>query len=205
MVRISIRFYCGVIRSDLGVILNFMKLPTLSLLLAGLGLALIAPGCSSLKSGGNSTRVYQMGSPAVVGALTYTVLDTEWKESLEGSLGAKLPEHRFLVVNVSITNGSGGDINVPLLALVDSAGKEYREMDKGEGVAQWLGLLRPVPPAQTLNGHLLFDVPLGGYKLRISSGGDAESETTALVDLPLRVETPPVQDVDPMATPATPK
>lgn len=187
------------------MILKFMKQTTLSLLLAGLGLALIAPGCSSLKSGGNSTRVYQMGSPAAVGALTYTVLDTEWKESLDGSLGAKLPEHRFLVVNVSITNGSGGDINVPLLALVDAQGKEYREMDKGEGVAQWLGLLRPVPPAQTLNGHLLFDVPLGGYKLRISSGGDAESETTALVDLPLHVEAPPVKDVDPMATPATPK
>ncbi len=205
MVRISIRFYSGEIRSDLGMILKFKRLPALSLLLACLGLALIAPGCSRLKSGGNSSRVYQMGSPAAVGPLTYTVLDTEWKESLESSLGPKLPEHRFLVVNVSITNGSGGDINVPLLALIDAEGKEYREMDKGEGVAQWLGLLRPVPPAQTLNGHILFDVPLGGYKLRISSGGDAESETTALVDLPLRVEAPPVKGVDSLAIPASPK
>ncbi|MGJ5820636.1 DUF4352 domain-containing protein [Paludibaculum fermentans] len=187
------------------MIVKFIKLPTLSLLLVCLGLAFILPGCSRFKSGSNSTRVYQMGSPAVAGPLTYTVLDTEWKESLEGSLGAQLPEHRFLVVNVSIMNGSGGDINVPLLALIDAEGKEYREKDKGEGVNQWLGILRPIPPAQTLNGHILFDVPLGGYKLRISSGGDAESETTALVDLPLHVEAPPVKGVDSLATPANPK
>jgi hypothetical protein len=33
---------------------------------------------------------------------------------------------------------------------------------------------------------LLFDVPQGACKLRISSGGDPESEQTALIELPLQ-------------------
>lgn len=183
---------------------KFKCLRVLGGLLAGLGLVVILPGCSGPKSG-DTAKVYQMGAPATVGALAYTVLDTEWKESLDGSLGPRLPEHRFLIVNLSVTNNGGGDLNMPLLALVDANGKEYRELDKGDGISQWLGLLRPVPPAQTINGHIAFDAPLGGYKLRISSGGDAESETTAMVELPLRVEPPPVKGVDSMAIPAASK
>ncbi|WP_321474287.1 DUF4352 domain-containing protein [uncultured Paludibaculum sp.] len=182
-----------------------MKLPTLCSMLACLGLAIILPGCSGSKSGGDSSKVYQMGAPVKVGALSYTVLDTEWKESLDGSLGARLPENRFLIVNLSITNDGGGDINLPLLSLVDVNGKEYREIDKGEGIPQWLGLLRPISPAQTLSGHIAFDAPLAGYKVRISSGGDADSEVSALVELPLRVEPPPVKGVDSMAAPAVSK
>ena len=160
---------------------------------------LFLAGCSLNKS--DSGQTYAMGQEAVVGPLTYNVVETEWKESIDGSVGPRMPKHRFLLVNISVSNKSEKDIGIPLLTLIDEKGVEYREEDKGEGVASWLGFLRQVGPAEPLQGRLLFDVPPAGYKLRISSGGDAESETTALVDIPFRAEAPPVKAADPASVP----
>jgi len=140
-----------------------------------------------------TAKEYEMGNAAVAGPLSYTVINTEWRESLDGASGPTIPAHKYLLVSVSVTNKSAGEVSIPLLLLVDSSGKEYRESDKGDGVPEWLGLLRSVAPSQTDSGNLLFDVPPGSYKLRVSSGGDLEKETTALVNLPYRVEPPPVK------------
>lgn len=167
--------------------------------LIALSLILFA-GCSANKV--ESGKSYQMGEDAKVGALTYNVVETEWKDTLDGAMGVRLPKHRYLLVNLSVANQSDQPVAVPLLNLVDSKGVEYREEDKGEGVSSWLGVLRQATHEEPLTGRILFDVPPGGYELRISSGGAAENETTALVRIPLSADAP-VKPLDSVSVPAS--
>jgi hypothetical protein len=129
-----------------------------------------------------------MGSQVAVGALTYTALETEWRDGLDSDKGPRTPKHRFLLIKVTITNGGGTESYAPLLYLVDGKGQEYIEEDKGDGVQNWMGTLRLLGPAQTSEGMLLFDVPQGSYQLRVSTGGDPEKEVAALVTIPFRLD-----------------
>lgn len=147
---------------------------------------LCAAGCRGRKA----EAVHPMGAPVTVGDLSYTVYHTEWHDELPGDAGPRKPQHRFLLVTVSITNNGPEDAAAPLLTVIDKNGKETLELDKGEGVPQWFGLLRRIRSTQTETGTLLFDVPPGDYTLRVSSGGDVEKEQTALVNLPYREEAP---------------
>jgi len=149
-------------------------------------LVLLLAACS----GRNADTVHPMGTPVAVGDLSYTVYGTEWRDELQTDMGPRKPQHRFLLVSVSITNNGPEDRNAPLLAVIDKDGRETLELDKGDGVPQWLGLLRRIRSTQTETGMLLFDVPPGDYKLRVSSGGDVDDEKTALISLPYRVEAP---------------
>ncbi|MBI5281839.1 MAG: DUF4352 domain-containing protein [Candidatus Solibacter usitatus] len=167
-----------------------------------MAILLTAGGCSGIGKSGDSGKTYTLGSDVSVGQLTYTVVHSEWRESLDSEEGPRLPKDRFLVLTLRVSNRGGGELGVPLLTLVGEDGKEYREQDKGLGVPQWLGLLRTVRPAETENGRILFDAPQAGYKLRVVSGGDVETEKSALVEIPLHVAPPPVKSVDPLATPA---
>jgi Domain of unknown function (DUF4352) len=162
---------------------------------------LLVSGCS--RKTGDTGKSYAMGEGAKVGQLTYTVVETEWKEAIDGSLGQRLPKHRFLIVNLNIVNSGEAEVGVPFLTLIDAKGVEFREEDKADGVASWLGYLRRATPSETLGGRILFDVPPGGYKLRISSGGEAETETTAVVDLPYRADAPSEKVEEPVAAPST--
>jgi len=137
-----------------------------------------------------------MGTPLAVGPLTYTVLETEWRDALDAPQGQRTPKNRFLLVHVSILNNSAEEKAAPLLQLVDAKGGTHPEIAEGEGVPDWLGYLRMLQPRESRFGRLLFDVPQAAYKLRVSSGGDPESEQTALVDLPLQLnsETPRVSE-----------
>lgn len=162
---------------------------------------ILSAGCS--RGTGDSGKRYMMGEAAKVGPLTYSVIESEWKETLDGAMGQRLPQHRFLLVNLSIANHGESEVSVPLLTLVGEKDAEFRELDNAEGVSPWLGYLRRVAPSETLNGKILFDVPPGGYKLRISSGGQADTETTAVVELPYRADAPPMRSVDPVAVPST--
>lgn len=147
--------------------------------------------------------VHAMGTPVVVGDFSYTVYHTEWRDELQTDAGPRKPQHRFLLVTVSITNNGPEDATAPLLTLIGKDGKESLELDKGDGVAQWLGLLRRVRSTQTETGVLLFDVPPGDYTLRVSNGGDVEQERTALVSLPYREEAPGDRpSVEPQMPPA---
>lgn len=150
---------------------------------------LAAAGCADRKR----DTVHPMGSPVAVGDLSYTVLGTEWRDDLLTDFGPRKPQHRFLLVSVSITNNGPEDRNAPLLAVIGEDGRETIELDKGDGVPQWLGLLRRVPSTRTETGTIVFDVPPGDYRLRVSSGGDVEQERTALIALPYRVEAPGTQ------------
>jgi hypothetical protein len=133
---------------------------------------------------------HEIGNPVKVGKLTYQVIDTEWRDVLDGALGQRIPKNQFLVVQVSVTNNDADEAHAPLLVLLDKDEKAYREEDKGDGLANWLGLIRTLGPGETQQGSMLFDVPAGSYRLQLSSGGDAESEKNALVNLPYKLTIP---------------
>lgn len=131
---------------------------------------------------------YQMGERITVGPLVYNVVETVWQSQLGDPFKLRLPEQRFLLVTVSVTNGGGRDVSVPMLALENQNGQKYQESENGEGVDNWFGLLRNITPAQTQQGRLLFDVPLSSYKLRLTDGGEPGAEKYVWVNIPLRMD-----------------
>jgi hypothetical protein len=152
--------------------------------------AMFAAACALALSGCQRSappeRVGAMGAPLAVGQLTYTAVETEWRDSIESSKGPRIPKNRFLLVNVTVLNGSSEQKAAPLLQVVDAKGAIHPEISEGDGVTDWMGYLRLLQPRESRSGRLLFDVPQGACKLRVSSGGDPETEQTALIELPLQ-------------------
>jgi hypothetical protein len=149
---------------------------------------LLTLGCGSASA---PTKTHAMGELVQTGALVYTVTEAEWRNELAGGpSGVIHPKHRFLTLRVNISNSGSQELSVPLLQVEDSSGASYSELDEVEGVDNWLGLLRVLPPAGTMEGRIAFDVPPAVYRLRVTSGGDPEKETNALVEIPLSVPKP---------------
>jgi hypothetical protein len=143
-------------------------------------------GCANRQS---SVEVdFQMGDRVSIGPLTYNVVETVWRSQLGELFRTRVPQQRFLVMTISVTNGGGGEVSVPLLQLSNANGQLFQELADGEGVDNWIGLLRSIKPAQTIQGRVLFDVPLSSYRLRLSNGSDAASERFAWVQIPLRID-----------------
>jgi len=130
-----------------------------------------------------------MGERVTVGPLTYNVVESSWRSQLGSELKLRMPQQRFLMITISVTNGGGHEVAVPLLTLENSSGQSYLESDNGEGVDNWFGILRSLGAAQTQQGRILFDVPLTSYKLRLSDGGPAGTEKYSWVQIPLRMDT----------------
>ncbi|MBI4906105.1 MAG: DUF4352 domain-containing protein [Acidobacteria bacterium] len=152
----------------------------------------VALGLVSCGKRANRALSFAMGERASVGKLIYVASETEWKTSLGEGPTAKVPQNRFLLIKISVTNGGGAPIAVPLLSLYDANGKQFRESDEVEGLPQWLGALRMLGPVETKQGYTVFDVPPASYKLQITDAGDLESEILAYIDVPLRMEANPV-------------
>lgn len=154
----------------------------LTLALCGFG-----GGCSRGKVSG-SNKMFRMGERAQVGAMVYTVLDAEWLDQLGEGPTARLPQHRFLAVRLSVTNGGAATANVPATALVAASGAQYSEIEDASALPQWLGYIRSIKAADTLHGRVLFDAPPADYQLKLSAeGGDPDSELAVTVDLPLQL------------------
>ncbi|MBV9401843.1 MAG: DUF4352 domain-containing protein [Bryobacterales bacterium] len=155
-------------------------------------IACLPGGCSRE----NSARIdYAMGDQAPVGPLSYTVIETSWQTQLGDVLKLRVPQQRFLVMRISVTNGGGSELSIPLLQLESYTGQTYQESQDGEGLANWLGLLRTLRPAETLQGQILFDVPLTSYRLRVPDGAGAGAEKYAWISIPLRMDV----DTQPLA------
>jgi hypothetical protein len=147
---------------------------------------LILAGCGRVE---NASRLdSQMGDRVSLAPLSYNVIETGWRNQLGNEFKMRVPEQRYLLITISVTNGGGHDVSVPLLTLESQDGKIYTESDSGEGVDDWFGLLRTLNPAQTEQGRLLFDVPLGSYRLKLTNGGEPGAEKTAWVSIPLRMD-----------------
>lgn len=164
-----------------------LRAPFLSAVFAaGLATVLALAGCANQAS---SSLNYGMGDRVTVGPLTYNVVEAAWRSQLGEAFKLRIPEQRFLLVTISVTNGGGKELSVPLLNLEDQKGQSFQELSDGEGVNQWFGLLRNLKPAQTEQGQLVFDVPLTSYRLRLTDAADAGAEKVAWVDIPLRMDT----------------
>lgn len=132
--------------------------------------------------------IYGMGERVRLGTMSYVVVSSQWRTQLGEGFQVRSPSNRFLVLNMSVTNGGGSSVSIPLLTLVDAEGNEYRELQDGQGLNNWMGLIRTVEPADTLQGRLLFDVPLTSYTLRIPDIEDETLERYASVKIPLDLQ-----------------
>lgn len=149
-------------------------------------LSCILLSCGSKPS---ATSSYPMGERVPVGRLVFRVLEADWKAEIEG---AKFPpKNRFLQVRIAITNNGNQEVALPYLKLVDGTGKETYEFSDIETNSQWMGAIRHLRPAATEEGMIFFDVPVGGYKLEVIDGSDAENEKTAYVTIPAALTPPP--------------
>jgi hypothetical protein len=158
----------------------------LHLCLLILAAALALTGCGNKQS---SVRIdYPMGERVTLGPLTYNVIETAWRSQLGSDFKLRIPEQRYLMVTISVTNGGGHEVSVPLLTLENQNGQTFVESDNGEGVDNWFGLLRNLNPAQTQQGRIVFDVPLSSYRLRVTDGSEAGSDKYAWVQIPLHID-----------------
>lgn len=146
----------------------------------------------AVSCGGDSTMKkpvsYRMGDRASTGSVTYVGLTADYRQELPG---AKEPlKNRYLVISLSVTNGGGTEVMLPHTRLIKPDGTEIPEVTEIDGFPQWLGLLRKISPASTEQGYVIFDVPVGAYKLQVSSGGDPEKEQLAQIDIPANLAPP---------------
>lgn len=141
---------------------------------------------SSCGKHADSVRTFRMGEKVEVGSLVYTVVSADWRPELGDGNNAK---DRFLVIQLSVTNGGGSPMASPLTHLIDAQGKEYGELQEVRNFSQWMGLIRNVSPASTESGAIVFDVPLAIYKLKVSDG-NVENEKSAQVEIPLELNGP---------------
>src|SRR5262245_61956880 len=120
-------------------------------------LALSGYSCSQGSKGKNA-MTYRMGEKASVGKLVYNVTEAQWKTSLGESGTPRVPEHRFLLLTLTITNSGPETVGVPLLSVYSPSGKPTREVENGDHIPSWLGLLRMIKPVETVQGTIVFDV-----------------------------------------------
>ncbi len=162
--------------------------------LAGSGAALSLVSCAREGAETESkaklnAKTYKMGERAVVGALTYNVLEATYFTQLGEAGRSRLPEKRFLVIRMSITNGSGKEAELPLFRVVDDQGTEIGEVQEANFLSGWFGLIRKVGPTQTEEGRILFAVSPKSYKLEVTDGAEPGKEQLALVEIPIDFDT----------------
>jgi Domain of unknown function (DUF4352) len=167
-----------------------MRLSNPRLMLASLATALILSSCAQRTP---PPRTYPLGEKVSLGHLIYSAYETQWLTQLGTGPDARVPQNRFLLVRMAVTNSGGETIASPNLSIVDDNGNSFEELSDGQGVPQWIGYIRQINQADTTQGNLLFDVPPRHYKLRIT---DEEGQRTAMIDLPLEFS-PELPDLAP--------
>jgi hypothetical protein len=130
-----------------------------------------------------------MGERATNGPIVYNVVQTVWKTQLGDLFNAHEPQNRFLLITLSATNSGGKEIALPFFTLEGPNGKEIKEVENGDGVDEWFGLLRTLKPAENHQGNLVFDAPLASYRLRLTDGGEPGTEKMVWIEIPLRIDT----------------
>jgi hypothetical protein len=118
-----------------------------------------------------------------------------WRTQLGDIFKVRVPERRFLLITLSATNGGGHPVSVPFLTLEGPNREEYKELENGDGIDNWFGLLREIGPAETKQGNIAFDVPLGSYRLRLTDGSEPGTEKFVWVEIPLRMDTDSTVDM----------
>ncbi len=129
-----------------------------------------------------------MGDRAEAGSLSYSVLESVYAMKLGDGATARVPQHGFLLLRLSITNGGSAAASSPAATLISPSGQEYAELSDGTGVENWLGVLRRLNATETIFGWIAFDVPRGDYQLRVSDDAfDPADARQALIQIPLKL------------------
>ena len=127
-----------------------------------------------------------MGDRVQVGGLIYTITEAEWVGHIGTEEQPRLPKDRFVIIRLSVTNAGSREIALPFLRLEDETSEGVLELSEVVGVPEWLGILRNINPADTLQGRIVFDTrPVESF-LRVTDGGDLDREITALVRIPVK-------------------
>jgi len=150
------------------------------------GMAGLWCACSKSPAVSEPARTYQIGERVDLAPLNYAVFEKQWAAQLGSGNDARLPQTRFLLVRISAANNGKSEVFVPNMTLEDDAGNSYAEVSNGDGVANWIGYLRSIKPADTIQGWVLFDCPLKHYKLKLTN----EDGKAAYVELPLSFDNP---------------
>jgi len=166
--------------------LKCQTLPTLCLLTIALAGGLVLTGCKNQTS---EQINFQMGERAIATPMVYNVVQTTWRTQLGSVFKVRVPDHRYLLITLSATNSGGHQVSVPFFTLEGPNREEYKELENGDGIENWFGLLREIAPAETRQGNIAFDVPLASYRLRLTDGGEPGSEKSIWVEIPLRMDT----------------
>lgn len=149
---------------------------------------LLLTGCKK-QSDLSVLGTFRMGEKVQVGPLTYTVLEAQWKPSLNESGSGRPPKNRYLFVKVTATNSGAKAETLPTFQLIGDNSEPRQEVTEGvQDVPNWFGVLRRVQPAQTEQGYAVFDAPIAAYKLVISDGGEVGAEKFAHVELPVQLD-----------------
>ena len=150
-------------------------------------LALVcATGCQKAPTGQTN---FQAGEVAAAGPLIYNVVQTTWRTEYGELLTKRIPQNRFLQITLSVTNKGTQSVSLPFFNLEGDNQASYKEVENGNGVGNWFGVIREIGPGDTRQGNLVFDVPLKSYRLRLTDGGDPSSEKYVWVEIPLNLDT----------------
>ena len=133
---------------------------------------------------------HNIGERVQLGPVVYTVLEAEWRDHLSTGSGESSPDKKYLLARLSITNASASPITIPLLQVINAKDQSFTEVADVQGLQDWLGLLRPIPPGGTEVGHAVFCISPGDYRLQLTDAGELDRETIALVTIPFRVDLP---------------
>jgi hypothetical protein len=147
----------------------------------------LAATCGCAPAVAPEAKLHYMGERVAAGGLVYNVFDTQWHAQLGEGADARVPKDRFFLVRLSVVNGGSTEVLIPTMTLVDDSGQTYTEQSNGDQATNWIGFLRKVKPADTLQGNVLFDVPPKHYRLRVS---DENLQRTEEVDIPLNFSSP---------------
>ncbi len=145
--------------------------------------SLALTGC---RSGAREEPLYRMGELVVVGPLRYTIFDTEWKTQIGEGPEAHFPKNRYLIIHLSVTNSGGSLMEVPTMEIETADGISATEVGEPVGLPGWMGILRQLRPADTLQGKVIFDIPMAACRLRVGASADAVNDKTALIDIPIQ-------------------
>ena len=144
----------------------------------------VAMGCSHR----TVTPVYQMGERAEVGPYVYSILEAHWADKLGAEPNPRLPRRAFLLIRISVTNGTPNYFSVPQMTLISQSNEEYTELADGNGVRDWFGLFRRLEASETVTRWILFDAPHSDYRLRVGDDAfDPAEMKTALIEVPMRL------------------
>lgn len=156
-----------------------------------------------------ASKTFKMGERASVGVLTYNVLESTYFTQLGDSGKSRIPEKRFLVIRMSITNGGAKEAEIPLFRLVNDKNDEISEIQEADFLAGWFGLIRKIGPTLTEEGRIVFDVSPKTYKLEVTDGGETGKEQLAYIEIPIEFDTsepiPAGSQAPPKTSQAAPK